>query len=139
VGLTSTLLYMLLLGVGGLITPGIGVAGSLLASVPQPVSEYAHVPAYGLLTWLVTKSLWERDWPKRTALCIAAAGAMVIGIWMEILQGLVPGRVVDIGDVAFNAIGIGLATLLIEAAAPQRRSCKAARERPSGMSPNRCS
>jgi len=121
-GLTGALLYMVLLGVGATIAPGVGVAGSLLATVPQPVTEYSHVPAYGLLTWLLTGSLYERGWPERTALWVAAAAAMVFGVWMEILQGLVPGRVVEIGDVAFNAIGIGLATLLIEAA-PGRRFC----------------
>ena len=121
-GLTGALLYMVLLGIGATIAPGVGVAGSLLATFPQPVTEYSHVPAYGLLTWLLTGNLYERGWPERTALWVAAAAAMVFGVWMEILQGLVPGRVVEIGDVAFNAIGIGLATLLIEAA-PGRRFC----------------
>lgn len=121
-GLTGALLYMVLLGVGATIAPGVGVAGSLLATVPQAVTEYSHVPAYGLLTWLLTGSLYGRGWPERTALWVAAAAAMVFGVWMEILQGLVPGRVVELGDVAFNAIGIGLATLLIEAA-PGRRFC----------------
>ena len=121
-GLTGALLYMVLLGVGATISPGVGVAGSLLATVPQPVTDYAHLPAYGLLTWLLARSMSERGWPERTALWVAAAAAMVFGVWMEILQGLVPERVVDIGDVAFNAIGIGLAALLLEAA-PERRFC----------------
>ena len=121
-GLTGALLYMLLLGVGATISPGVGVAGSLLATVPQPVTEYSHVPAYALLTWLLTGSLSKRGWPERTALWVAAAAAMVFGAWMEILQGLVPGRIVELGDVAFNAIGIGLAALLLEAA-PERRFC----------------
>jgi VanZ family protein len=127
-GLTGTLLFMVLLGIGAMITPGVGVAGSLLALVPQPVTEYSHVPAYGLLTWLLTSSLKERDWPKRTALWVGAVAAMVFGLWMEILQEFVPGRVVDISDVASNAIGIGLASLLI-ASAPER----ALRFLPTGM------
>jgi VanZ family protein len=47
--------------------------------------------------------------------------AMVFGVWMEFLQGFVPGRTVDIHDVLFNAIGIGLAALVI-GAAPEPRA-----------------
>jgi VanZ family protein len=39
--------------------------------------------------------------------------ALVFGIWMEVFQGVVPGRVVEIGDVLMNAMGIGAASLLI--------------------------
>lgn len=119
-GLTGVLLYMVLLGFGAMITPGVGIAGSLLALVPQPLTEYSHVPAYGLLTWLLTSSLEGRAWPKRNALWMGAIAAMVFGLWMEILQGFVPGRVVDIGDVASNAMGIGLASLLIELTPPEQ-------------------
>lgn len=126
-GLTGALLYMVLLGFGAMITPGAGVAGSLLALVPQPLTEYSHVPAYGLLTWLLTSSLKERGWPKRTALEMGAIAAMVFGLWMEILQGFVPGRVVDIGDVASNAVGIGLASLLLELAPEQAKRLLPAR------------
>ena len=112
-GLTATLLYMGLLGFGAIITPGVGMAGSFLALFPQPVTEFSHVPAYGLLTWLLTSALRQQGWSQQTALCIGVIAPMVFGAWMEILQGFVPGRVVDIGDVAFNAMGIGVAALLI--------------------------
>ena len=112
-GVSGVLLYMALLGFGAVITPGVGVAGSLLALLPQPVTEYSHAPAYGLLTWLLTSGLQGRGWPQPMALSTAVFAAMVFGLFMEILQAFVPGRVVDIGDVAFNAIGIGLAALLI--------------------------
>jgi VanZ family protein len=110
---TGPLLYMVLLGFGATITPETGLTGSLLALVPQPVTEYSHAPAYALLTWLLTGSLKERGWPQRTALCIGAVSAMVFGVWMELLQAFVPGRDVSLGDVASNAIGIGLASLVI--------------------------
>lgn len=119
-GLTSALLYMVLIGFGAMITPGVGIAGSLLALVPQPLTECSHVPAYGLLTWLLTSSLRGRAWPKRTALWMGAIAAMVFGLGMEILQAFVPGRFVDIGDVASNAMGISLASLLIELAPPEQ-------------------
>jgi VanZ family protein len=121
-GITGALLYMVLLGVGATITPGDGVAGSLLTLVPQPLTEYSHVPAYGLLAWLLTSSLRKRGWPQWIALGVGAFAAMVFGLWMEILQAFVPGRVVDSGDVAFNSIGIGLAALLV-AAMPDGRLC----------------
>ena len=110
---TGPLLYMVLLGFSATITPEAGVTGALLALVPQPVTEYSHVPAYALLAWLLTGSLKKRGWPQRTALCVGAVSAMVFGLWMELLQQFVPGRVVSIGDVASNAIGIGLASLVI--------------------------
>jgi VanZ family protein len=115
-GLTGALLYMVLLAFGAMITPGVGVGGFLLALLPQPVIEYSHVPAYGLLTWLLTSSLWRREWPQQTALWVSAVAAMVFGLWMEIFQGFVPGRAVEIGDVASNAIGIGLTALFIVSA-----------------------
>lgn len=118
-GLTAVGFYMVLLGFGATITPGVGMAGSVLALFPQPVTEFSHVPAYGLLTWLVTSGLRQRGWPKPMALLVGIGVPMVFGLWMEVLQGFVPGRVVDIGDVALNAMGIGVTALLI-GAAPER-------------------
>jgi VanZ family protein len=112
-GLTGALLYMVLLGFGAIITPGVGPAGSFLALFPQPVTEYSHLPAYGFLTWLLTSALRERGWPREMALSVGVIAPMLFGVWMEILQAFVPGRVVDLGDVAFNAMGIGVTALLI--------------------------
>jgi VanZ family protein len=126
VGVGGVLLYMALLGFGAMITPGAGVAGSLLELVPQPLTEYSHAPAYGLLTWLLTSGLQGRGWPKPAAVFTAGVAAMVFGLLMEILQAFVPGRIVDLGDVAFNAIGIGLAALLV-VWAPDRWSSAARR------------
>lgn len=112
-GFALVLMYMGLLGFGAMISPGIGWSGEFIAMLPAPVTEYSHAPSYGLLTWLLTSGLHGRGWPQRYALLVAAVGAMVFGIWMEIFQGLVPGRVVDIGDVMVNGVGIGMAALLI--------------------------
>jgi VanZ family protein len=119
-GLTGALFYMVLLAFGATITPGVGVGGSLLALLPQPVTEYSHAPAYALLTWLLTSSLRKRDWPQQTALWVSAVAAMVFGLWMEIFQGSIPGRAVEIGDVTSNAVGIGLSAVLIVSAAERR-------------------
>lgn len=120
-GLFGPSLYMVLLTIGAMATPGVGIGGSLLTVFPQPVTEYSHAPAYALLTWLLTSGLRRRGWSKQTALHMSVFAAMVFGVGMEFLQGFVPGRTVDIHDVAFNAIGIGAAALLI-AAAPEARS-----------------
>ncbi len=113
-------MYMVLLAFGAIATPGVGIAGSMLAVLPQPVTEYSHAPAYALLTWLLTGGFQNRGWSKQMALRLGVMAAMVFGVWMELLQGFVPGRTVDIQDVAFNAIGIGLAALVIEAAPEPR-------------------
>jgi len=117
---------MVLLAFGAIATPGVGIAGSMLAVLPQPVTEYSHAPAYALLTWLLTGGFQNRGWSKQMALRLGVMAAMVFGVWMELLQGFVPGRTVDIQDVAFNAIGIGLAALVIEAA-PEPRAFTFAR------------
>jgi VanZ family protein len=117
---------MVLLAFGAIATPGVGIAGSMLAVVPQPVTEYSHAPAYALLTWLLTGGLRNRGWSKRMALRLGVMAAMVFGVWMELLQGFVPGRTVDIYDVASNALGIGCAALVIEAA-PEARAFTFAR------------
>ena len=119
-------MYMVLLAFGAIATPGVGIAGSMLAVLPQPVTEYSHAPAYALLTWLLTGGFRNRGWSKQMALRLGVMAALVFGVWMELLQGFVPGRTVDIHDVAFNAIGIGLAALVIEAA-PEPRAFTFAR------------
>ena len=107
-GVGSVLIYMGVLGFGAMISPGV-----LIALLPQWVTEMSHVPAYGLLTWLLSSVLQGYGWPQRSALFVAITTALVFGIWMEIVQGFIPGRIVDSGDVLMNGIGIGLAALLI--------------------------
>jgi len=119
-------MYMVLLAFGAIATPGVGIAGSMLAVLPQPVTEYSHAPAYALLTWLLTGGFRNRGWSKQMAFGSASWPPLVFGVWMELLQGFVPGRTVDIHDVTFNAIGIGLAALVIEAA-PEPRAFTFAR------------
>lgn len=120
-GLFGPSLYLVLLTFGAVVTPGAGLAGSLLAAVPQPVPDYSHAPAYALLTWLLASGLRSRGWSKPMALQTSVVAAMVFGVAMEFLQIFVPGRTLDIHDVAFNAIGIAAAALLI-GTAPEARS-----------------
>ena len=105
--------YMALLGFGATISPGIGMSGQLIAILPQAATELSHVPAYGLLTWLLTGSLHKRGWTARDGLIVAIAVALIFGLWMEIVQVFVPGRVVDMDDVLLNTVGIAMAACLI--------------------------
>lgn len=108
----AVLIYMGLLGFGAVISPGVGFFGRLVAMLPQPITELSHAPAYGLLTWLLTGRFRGHGWRQRSALFMAMVIALIFGIWMEILQRFIPGRVVDSGDVLVNALGIGMAALL---------------------------
>ena len=117
-GLFGPSFYLVLLIAGTVATPGVGLAGSLLAAFPQSITDYCHVPAYALLTSLLTTGLRSRGWHKQAALQMSVVVAMVFGVGMECLQAFVPGRTVDIHDVAFNAIGIWAAAVLI-AGAPE--------------------
>ncbi len=129
-GLGLVLIYMGLLGFGTMVSPGIGLSGRMIEMLPSTFTDWMHAPAYAVLTWLLTSSLQQRGWPCRYALFVAAAGAMVFGLWMEVAQGSVPGRVADAGDVMLNAAGIGTAALLI-----LRRALPA--DRTVGLSPVR--
>lgn len=112
-GLALVLSYMVLLGFGMIISPGVGFFGGIIAMVPQWITDSLHAPAYGILTWLLVSSLHRRGWPRSYALFAAGAGAMVFGLWMEIVQGSVPGRVVSIEDVVTNGAGIAMMVVLI--------------------------
>ena len=112
-GILLLLLYMVLLGFRMMITPGIGFFGKLILLLPQWMTESSHVPAYGLLTWLMATGFLWRGWPIRYALSAAMAGAMVFGVWMEVVQGSIPGRTTSADDVLLNGVGIGLAALVM--------------------------
>src|SRR5262245_19177881 len=112
-GVGSVLIYMGHLGSGAMISPGVGIFGGLIAMLPQWVTEMSHVPAYGLLTWMMSGVLQGYGCPQRAALFVAITTALVFGISMEFVQAFVPGRIVDSGELMMNGIGIGMAALLI--------------------------
>ena len=105
--------YMVLLGFGTIISPGVGFFGGIVTMLPQWLTESSHVPAYGFLTWLLSTGLHRRGWPLCYALFVAGTGAMVFGLWMEIVQESVPGRVVSLEDVIANGAGITMVIVLI--------------------------
>ncbi len=105
--------YMGLLYFGAVIVPGIGLSGHLLAQVPGNFLDWAHAPGYGILALLLTRGLQRREWPLAYALPVPAAAAFVFGLWTEVFQGSIQGRESNAGDLVVDAVGIGLAAMLM--------------------------
>jgi VanZ family protein len=103
--------YMGLLYFGAVTVPGVGFSGQLLAQVPGNFLDWAHAPGYGILALLLTRGLERRAWPLAYALPVAAAAALVFGLWTEVFQGSVQGRGASVDDLVMDAIGICLATM----------------------------
>lgn len=112
-GFGMVLGYMGLLYFGAIISPEVGLAGHLLVQVPGSLLEWAHAPGYGILAIMLTRGLQSRGWPRAYALPVAAAAAFVFGLWTEVFQGSVQGREASVDDLVTDAIGIGLAMLLM--------------------------
>jgi len=113
--------YMGLLYFGAVIVPGIGLSGQLLAQVPGNFLDWAHAPGYGILALLLVRGLERRAWPLVYALPVAAAAALVFGLWTEVFQGSVQGRESNVDDLVVDAIGIGLAMMLMLSATVRNR------------------
>ena len=77
-----------------------GPAGELFFRV---ASKVAHVVAYAVLCLLLIWAAAPLRWPARVI--GAAAGAILIGVLMEILQPLT-GRSCSAADAAFDALGV---------------------------------
>jgi hypothetical protein len=121
VGFGIVLGYMGLLCFGAIIAPGVGLSGHLLILVPGSLLDWAHAPAYGILAVLLTHGLLHRAWPLTYALPVSAAAAFVFGLWTEVLQGSVQGRETNVDDLVVDAIGIGLAAVILLAEPVRKR------------------
>ncbi len=113
--------YMGLLYFGAIIVPGIGLSGQLLAQVPGNFLDWAHAPGYGILALLLTRGLQRRAWPLAYALPVAAAAALVFGLWTEVFQGSIQGRESSVDDLVVDAIGIGIAATMMLSATIRNR------------------
>ena len=105
--------YIGLLYFGAVIVPGVGLAGHLMVQVPGSLLDWAHAPGYGILAVLIALGLQRRAWPLAYALPVAAAAALVFGLWTEVFQGSVQGRGASADDLVMDAIGIGVASILM--------------------------
>lgn len=105
--------YMLLLSGLAVAAPGIGLGGLLIDLVPGTWRDGAHVPAYGLLAWLVMWGLLRRGWPVIHASCIGILTTAVFGLWTEVAQGTAPGREASLHDVGNDMLGSMIAAGLM--------------------------
>ena len=109
----AVLSYIGLLYFGAIIVPGVGLSGYLIGLVPWTLFDWAHAPGYGILALLLTRGLQRRAWPLAYALPVSAAAAFVFGLWTEVFQGSVQGRQTTADDLVTDAIGIGIATMIM--------------------------
>ena len=89
--------------------PGVTQSGDsyffwLVSNTPTSAQKVLHVIAYGMIAILWHWTLESVRSGKRRAI-IAAALAITLGISVEILQTVVPGRFGTLFDVLLNAIG----------------------------------
>jgi hypothetical protein len=105
--------YIGLLYFGAIIVPGVGLSGQLIGLVPWSLFDWAHAPGYGILALLLTCGLQRRAWPLAYALPVAAAAALVFGLWTEVFQGSVQGRQLSVDDLVTDAVGVGVASILM--------------------------
>jgi hypothetical protein len=83
--------------------------------------ERTHLPEYGIaacLAWWALGGVMPGTVSRYVA---AAALAAAIGYGDELLQRVVPGRVYDLRDVAMNAVGAVLGTLVLAATRTRSR------------------
>ncbi len=82
--------------------------------MPPPAwHNFAHVPAYAVLTWLWWRALRLAQWSLGASLVGSALIAFGYGIFDEIHQYFVPGRFLSGTDAALNAAGCVLAVAVI--------------------------
>ncbi len=105
--------YMLLLVGLAVAAPGIGFTGSLIDLVPGGWRDWAHVPAYGVLAWLVMTGFRLRGWPLSYALFVGVLSTVVFGLWTEVAQGAAPGREASLDDVLHDLLGGMMAGALV--------------------------
>ncbi|WHZ21817.1 MAG: hypothetical protein OJF47_000929 [Nitrospira sp.] len=107
------LAYMLLLTDLAVSSPGIGFVGSLISLVPESWRDWSHVPAYGLLAWLVMQGFRLRDWPVPYAMFAGILWTGMFGLWTEVAQGSAPGRETSLHDVLNDTAGGLMAAMVM--------------------------
>ena len=108
IDLLPAALYLALLFFAGLIP---------LASMPGPdfalVDKVWHLLAFGGLAALLSRVLRHFGRPLQQAIAIAALVSAALGGLLELLQSLTPYRSADFADFAADALGAGLAYLVL--------------------------
>jgi len=84
-------------------------------SLRRRINDLLHIPAYAVLAWLASREIENRAGRSGAVAHVLAGFAVALGFGglMELLQGLVPGRVGSMKDVAADAAGAGAVTLYL--------------------------
>ncbi len=112
--------YMGLLGGLAVASPGEGVTGTLMEIMPGNWRDEAHIPAYGLLGWLVMWGLRRRGWPVPYAVPVGVLSTIVFGLWTEVAQATVPSRQASPADLLNDLLGGLMAAALMWYEQPAR-------------------
>ncbi len=112
--------YMGLLGGLAVASPGEGLTGTLMEIVPGNWRDEAHIPAYGLLAWLVMWGLRRRGWPVPYAVPVGVLSTIVFGLWTEVAQATVPSRQASPADLLNDLLGGLMAAALMWYEQPAR-------------------
>jgi len=97
-----------------IVVAGVGYAVALSALRANRL-ERTHLVEYGVAAWLAWRALAASAPGEPWTYAAAAVLASAIGYCDELLQAIVPGRYYDLRDVAMNAAGALLGTLVIAA------------------------
>lgn len=82
------------------------IIGLILAWQVKYPAEKVHYLEYGVLGWLAARDLIRVNITrKKSAIILAAFFCIAIGIVDELFQRILPYRVYDVRDIAFNGIG----------------------------------
>ena len=79
-------------------------AGLILVWQIETYVERIHLMEYGILGWMATRDLMK-DKKRGKDFILACLFCMIAGILDEAFQMVLPYRVFDIRDIAFNALG----------------------------------
>jgi hypothetical protein len=80
------------------------LSGIILAWQVKNPAERIHVVEYGLLGWLASRDFTRKD-NGITGLFKGCLFGLVVGIIDEVVQWILPYRIFDIRDIAFNGLG----------------------------------
>ena len=124
-----TLGYVLVLAAVSLLPSGAGPLSGWDTAISPDLQNLLHVPAYGVLVWLVSRAMGLR---RLRHVALAAIACAAFGGLLECAQAAVPGRFGSVEDTLLNLSGAAAAVPLVLAA--RRRSRRG--ERPRTVAPD---
>lgn len=111
--------YATALAVVSVLPSGTGPLAGWDTAISPGLQNLLHVPAYGLLVWLVAEAMGlGRAWQ----LALAAVACAAFGGLLECAQAAIPGRFGSLTDTLLNTAGVGVGAILLWAL--DRKTCE---------------